>query len=808
MFKNYLKITFRNLRKNKIYSLINVSGLAIGIACCILILLYVQYELSYDRYHKNSDRIYRVVEELNFGGKKSHLAITPAPFGPAMATDFEEVVHAVRLLSSKSIGGKVLVNYQENIFYEEKWFYADSNVLEIFSFPLVKGNPKTALKEPLSILITEKTAKKYFGDEDPLEKILAVVDKYKKNDFKITGILKNIPQNSHFTFDFLASFSTIEKHYNFNLPNWFNHMYYTYLLLDKGCNPRDLEGKFPDFIGKYTGPARDALKPHLQPLSSIHLHSHLEGEIEPNSDIVYVYVFSAIAFFILLIACINFMNLSTARSAPRAKEVGIRKVLGAYHVQLIKQFLGESILLSFIAFPIAVVLVELLLPAFSALADRELALSFFASWPVLFGLIGMTLLVGVVSGIYPAFFLSAFKPIKVLKGLMRTGGEGLFLRKGLIVFQFAVSITLIISTFIIKDQVHYIRTKNLGFKKEQVVVLPIRDREVRGRYEAMKNEFLQDHRIVNLTASSGLPGRIRHNWVIQAEGVRDSWPLRMEDVPRDRPRLSAWVLMVDHDFLKTLGMELIQGRDFSRGFATDEKEAVILNESAVKRFGWESPLGKNIKTENKDGTIIGVVKDFHFQSLRQLIEPVVIYISPNFFEYVSVRISSDNIPSILAFLKGKWKELAPNQPFEYFFLDSDFDSVYRSEERVGKILAGSTALAIFIACLGLFGLASFAAEQRTKEIGIRKVLGASVANIVSMLANEFVRWVLIANIIAWPVSYYAMSRWLQNFAYRTSIEPGAFLLAAFIALGIAILTVSFQSVRAALANPVDSLRYE
>jgi len=802
MLKNYLKIALRILRRYKAYSLINIAGLAIGLACCLLILAYVRHELSYDRYHQNTAQIYRVVEELDLPGNKIHMAITPAPFAPAMDNDLEEVVHAVRFMSSRNIGEKVLVRFQDRYFYEDKWFYADDAVFDIFTFPLAKGNPKTALKEPLSVVVTEEAARKYFGDEDPMGKVLNVTDEYNQYDFLITGVLKNIPLNSHFRFDFLASFITLEKHYRFNLPNWFNHAYYTYLLLEKGCNPKDLEKKFPGLVEKYTGKVgASVLKPHLQPLSSIHLHSHLQSEIEANSDIAYVYVFSAIAFFILLIACMNFMNLATARYACRTREVGVRKVVGARRPQLIRQFLGESILFSLVALPVSILLVELLLPAFSSLIGRKLAFNYFSNWLVLIGLLGVTFLVGCLSGIYPALFLSAFEPVKVLKGTFLSGSRGAHLRKGLIVFQFAISIILMVSTAVIINQVDYLRTKKLGFQKEQVLVLPLRSKETRIRHELLKYEFLKNPRIMKVTMSSGLPGRIRHYWAINSQLTEELFAAK-------KKVMSAWVLMVDHDFIKTLGMEIIEGRDFSRDFATDEKEAVIINEQAAKEFGWTSPLGMRVKTENMDGYVIGVVKDFHFKPLYQLIEPIVIYIKPSFFEYASLRISPDGIPSTLADLKDKWKELAPDQPFEYFFLDSDFDSVYRSEERVGKLTGSSTLLAIFIACLGLFGLASFTAEQRTKEIGIRKVLGASIPAVVALLTREFTKWVVVANIVAWPVSYFVMHRWLQNFAYRTNIGLLNFLLAAAVTLTVALLAVSYQAIKAAAANPVEALRYE
>jgi len=798
MLKNYIKVALRNMKRQKGYSLINILGLAIGLACCLLILVYVQYERSYDRYHKNADHIYRVVEELNFFGEKNHMAITPAPFAPAMKNEFPEVKEAVRFMKGNFSEGKVLVTHGTDNYYEDKWFFADHSVFEIFTFPLIKGDAKSALKEPFTVVISEEKARKYFGDEDPIGKILTLSDRYNQSDFMVKGVLKDIPKNSHFRFDFLASFATMEKRFPKWVQNWFNHMYYSYLFLDENASPEALERKFPDLILKHAGKeAQAALKPHLQPLTAIHLYSHLDVEIEANSDAVYVIIFSAVALFILMIACMNFMNLATARSACRTREIGMRKVVGARRLQLVGQFLGESILFSFIALPLAVVMMELLLPAVRAFTERDLGFNYLNNWPILFMLIGITLVVGLVAGIYPALILSAFDPIRILKGKLSSGSRGSSLRKGLIVFQFAVSIILIIATGIILSQVRYIRTKKLGFNKDQVLVLNIKDKELRNKYEVFRAELSKNPSILNVTASSGIPGRVLHHWYFSTEGLQEK---------KERPGM--WVMMVDHDFIKTLGMEIVEGRDFSRDYATDEKEAIILNESAVRKYGWDSPLGRNIKTENKDGYVIGIVKDFHFKSFYQQIEPIMIYISPRYFEFLSVRIAADKIPEAMAFIKKEWKELAPNRPLDYLFLDDDFDKVYRNEERTGRIFGYFSILAIFVACLGLFGLAAFTGEQRTKEIGIRKVLGATTSNIVALLNKEFIKWVLVANLIAWPVAYYAMNRWLQSFAYRTSISPGIFVFSAAAAFLIAVLTVSSQAVKAAVSNPVEALRYE
>ena len=795
MFKNYLTIAVRNLVRHKVYSLINLSGLAIGMACCILIMLYVQYEFSYDRYHENVEQIYRVIGEGKIGDEISQGAQMPGPLAPALLNDFPEIISATRIKNVEN----VLISYGEKRFYEERAFFADPSIFEVFSFALIKGNPKTALQPPYSIVITEEMAKKYFGDDDPMGKIISYDNRY---DFKITGVLQNIPDNSHFKFDFLASLACANDLFgNGYLEDWLNWGIYTYVLVRNDFSPAELSQQFPEFVKKYLGEGWATYfqqQLHLQPLKRIHLHSNLWGEIEPNSNINYIYLFSAIAFVILLIACINYINLSTARSATRAKEVGMRKAVGANRLQLAKQFLGESIFLSFIALLLAVALVELFLPAFSSLMDRKLVVNYYGNRLLLPGLIGIALFVGIVSGSYPAFFLSAFQPLGMLRKTLKTGLGHSKPRRILVVLQFVISIVLIIATMIIYSQLNYVRTKKLGFNKEQVVVIPIRDNTVRQRYESVKTELLQNSSITGATAASYLPGGIKWIQSFWWEGIQD-----------DDDNTMAFDC-VDHDFIETFEIELAAGRDFSKDFITDAKEAYILNEAAVRKTGWDSPIGKKFSaiTRNDEGSVIGVVKDFHFKSLHKKIEPLVLYIKPESFNYLSVRIRPSNISGTLDFIKERWNEFSPNRPFEYFFFDEYFDRLYKAEEKLGKIFGSFSLLAIFIACLGLFGLASFATEQRTKEIGIRKVLGASISGIVLLLSKDFTKLVIVSNLIAWPIAYWAMSRWLQDFAYRINIGLGTFLLAGAIALVIALLTVSLQAIKAALANPVEALRYE
>lgn len=792
MISNYLKIAFRNLVKHKAFSLINISGLAIGMACCLLIVIFVQDELSYDQFNEKADRIYRIASKENRRGVIANYPFVFSGIPPILQNDYSEVMDFVRFDPREN----VLISSEDKEFYEERLFYTDASVFDVFTFPLVNGDPNTALKEPYALVLTQRMAEKYFSGEDPVGRTLTIDNEH---DYQITGVLKEIPRNSHIKFDFLASIATLEAQDPRYGKLWAWNCY-TYLLLPKDYSYLDLERKFPDFIRRHRGEkAVEAYTFYLQPLSRIHLHSHLGFEIEANSDIRYVYIFSAIAFLILLIACINFMNLSTARSANRAKEVGLRKVLGAERSRLIKQFLGESLALSLVALPAAVALIELFLPAFNALTGKDLRIDYFGNSVVFLGLVGILLFVGILSGTYPAFFLSAFRPAAALKGKLRAGAGSTLFRKVLVVVQFSVSIVLIAGTIIITNQLDFIRNKKLGFDKDHVVVMPVMRSGIGQNFETFKGELLQNPNVQSVCGSTSAPSFIPTRSVFIPEGAEEGERLALRNV------------LLDYDFIKTFGMEIKEGRDFSRDFATDKKEAFIVNEAAVKEFGWESAVGKKlIDLEGPRGYVIGVVKNFHFRSKHQKIEPLVFSLLPSsrYVYLISVKISPSNIRDTLSFLKNKWKKFSPGWPFEYFFLDDNYDRLYKSEERLRHVFLTFTFLGIFIACLGLFGLAAFTAEQRTKEIGIRKVLGASVPGIVLLLSKEFIKWVLIANVIAWPVAYFAMGRWLENFAYRISIGWGVFIAAAALALGISLFTVGFQAAKAALANPAESLRYE
>ena len=686
-----------------------------------------------------------------------------------------------------------LVCVGDKCFFE-RVFFADPDVFTVFTFPMVQGNPETALKTPNSIIISEDMVEKYFGDEEPMGKIITLKGTL---DCKVTGVFKNIPPNSHIKFDFLGSFLDFAgKHSN----QWGISNYYTYALITKTNSLPGFMAKLPQFVEKHMG--KEAVSIYkttypLQPITRIHLHSKLRNEIGPNGDIRTIYLFSLIALFILLIACLNYINLTTARYLKRAGTIGLLKVVGAVPSQLVYQFLCEAFLFSLLALPLAIAAAKLFLPLFNFLSGKQLVLSFFTD-PFLLALpVGISLLAGFLSGIFPAVFISRLQPIKALKGIFKPNSKLSLLRKSLVIFQFTVSIVFIIISLIMLNQLDYIRNKDLGFEKQNIVTIPIYRKTALEKYETIKNEFLRDSRVKAVSTSSFSPGKNQFYTNYWREGLESD----------KNPMIS--FIIVDHDFIDTFSIKLLQGRGFSRQFPGDIEGAYILNESAVKECGWDSPVGKKFKPGfGKEGTVIGVVKDFHFKSFHQEIKPLFLFIYPKWFAYFSVRIAPDNIPHTLNFLKNKWKELVPEQSFEYSFLDEDIDNLYKTEARLGKLFLVVTALSIFIACLGLFGLVAFTVEQRTKEIGIRKVLGASVVGIVLLLSKEFTRWVLISNIIAWPIGWYVMNRWLQNFAYRADIEIWVFFLSGFIVLLIALLTLSYRAISAAVANPADALKYE
>ena len=799
MIKNYLKSALRNIKRHKGYAFINIAGLAIGMACCILILMYITAELSYDRYHEKADRIFRLGLDATMGGSTVVTPISNVPSALALVQDYPEVLDAVRIrtVSKRSVA------YEDRVFYENGILYADNSIFQIFTFPLIKGDPQTALKRAYTIVLTRETAERYFGSENPVGKILNYNNQY---DFTVTGVVENVPQNSHFTFDMLCSYETLYDLDREIMEEWFNFMDYTYLLLPEGVDYRILENKFPALIEKYMGGMLKALggeiKFFLQPLTSIHLHSNLENEIRANSSITHIYIFTAIGIFILCIACINFMNLATARSATRAKEVGLRKVVGAARKELILQFLGESLIYSIFSLAIAILLVRLAMPFAESLSGRNMSLNM-AEMPWLVpSLIGLVLLVAFVAGSYPALFLSAFRPAQVLKGNLKAGSASSRLRSFLVVAQFIISISLIIGTGIILNQLRFMKNKNLGFEKENVIVIEVRDRSIRQSIESIKAEIRKIPGVLSVSSSSLVPGQEPSVQPFIPEGYTEKQAQLME------------IFRVDHDFFPTLGMEIVQGRNFSPEYGTDSRSAVIINETAAKRYNWEDPIGKTIRVPSDEVgkwetlTVVGVVRDFHRTSLHSVIAPQIIGNDPDSFDELAIKFNPENAATTLSLIREKWKEVDPTRPFEYLYLDGLIDRQYGAEERLSDIFSAFSVFAVFIACLGLFGMASFAAEQRTKEIGIRKVLGASVPGIVVLLSKDFLKLIIAANVIAWPLAYFGMSRWLQNFAYKSGIGVWIFFLTGIIAVGIALATVSYQSIKAALLNPVDAIKYE
>jgi len=753
--------------------------------CCILILLWVQDELSYDRFHENASDIYRVIQDINFADHSTTWTITQGPLGPSLKKDFPEIINATRIT-----GRGLRLTYNDRSF-DEVVGMADPSIFEMFTFPLIKGNPATALSDPNSIVLTEEMAEKYFGDENPIGKTIQADNEY---DFLVSGVLKKIPDNSHLQFDFIIPF-IFGRELNYTVDRWGNSQFRTYVQIQKGIPVQEVIQKISGYLYEKPTIEKDA-RLNLQPLTRIHLHSNYEFDTA-HGDITYVALFSLVAFFILFIACSNFMNLATARSGNRAKEVGMRKVAGAHRSSIIKQFFGESILLAFIALFFSLIIVKLLLPAFSNLAAKELSMNISGNLSGLLMLFGIALLTGIISGSYPAIFLSSFQPVKVLKGSLRSGQKGSVFRKILVVTQFSLTILLIICTGVVHNQLNYLRNKKLGYDKEHMIYMGMRG-DMRANFDTLKNELLINSNISGVTASSNVPtyGYTFSNSLWRWEGQNPDEEILMRAV------------FIDYDYFKTFGMEIAEGRSYSKEFSTDTTEAIIVNEAAVKAMRMKSPLGKRLSINEQNFQIIGVVKNYNFRSLRQGIDPLILLFEPQASRVLFAKLKSDNISQTIGYIEKIREKFAPGYPSNYHFLDEALDDLYRSEERVGTIFRYFSVLAIFISCLGLFGLASFMAEQRTKEIGIRKVLGATVSNIIFLLSKEFAKWILVANIIVWPIAYYAANKWLQGFAYRTTIGLWIFILAAAMVLFIALLTVSYQSFKAATANPIDSLKYE
>ena len=787
MFKNYFLVTVRNLKKNSTYSLLNIIGLAVGMTVFILIALYVQYELSFDKHFQNADRIYRVVRE----GR----AFTPAPLGAALNVNIPEVESTARIM----LRGNTLVSQEQNNFLEDEFYWADPETFEIFSIPFLSGDPKTALNDPFSIVLSQRTANKYFGRANPMGKTLTVSENF---EFTVSGVFSDIPDNSHLIMDVVVPYETFFQTTNNDITSWSSNFSYTYFLLREGASPQVMENKISSLIVIPLFKAEGMKEPYpkmyfVQPITEIHLLSHRMQEIRVNNDMKFIVLFSSIAVLILLIACINYMNLATARSLRRGREVGMRKVVGAQKGQLITQFLGESVATAALAMIFSIMMVLMALPAFNNLVERQLSLNPIQNPQIFLGLVFITVFVGLVAGSYPAMKMSGFKPISVLSGAFTRSSKGSTLRNVLVLVQFSITIILIICTIAVRGQLKFIETLDMGYTKEQILTFPARGSSVRQNVQTIKAELLQFSNITAVTTSGSLPNNI------DTFTSRD-WTGRNPDVP-----IPIFYNTADYDFIDLFGIEIVQGRNFSRDFTSDEAGAFLVNETAVKVAEWESPLGRKLTHwTGATGNIVGVLKDFHLQSLHSPIEPLYVFLDSQSFFNIAIKIESANIPQTIGYVEGVMKKFAPSYPFSYSFFDEMFERAYFTEQRMGRIFGAFAILAIFIACLGLFGLATFAAVQRTKELGIRKVLGASDSKIFLLLSKEFIRWVLLANLFAWPIAYFVMNKWLQNFAYRIHIGIAAFLISGGTALLIAYLTVSYQSIKSARANPMDSLRYE
>jgi putative ABC transport system permease protein len=797
MLKNYLKIAIQNLIRHKGYAFINIAGFAVGMACCLLIVIYISQELSYDRYHQDEERIYRIVLDIRKQTSNREFALVSPTVAPVLKRDYQQVEQSARILKSWT---PRLVKQNEKKFFEERFMYADPELFDIFTIPVIRGNVRKSLTRPDTLVISKRMAGKYFGDADPIGKILEI----NNQPFEVTAVIRNSPENTHLKYDLIASMATLKDWSE--MSNWHSTMFYTYLKLKPGVNPDTFSKQVSRLADPHVG---ELLKNwetvyhySLQPLAGIHLTSHLGYETEPPGNLLYITVFLFVGLFILIIACLNFVNLSTARAGNRAREVGVRKVVGAQKRQLITQFSGESLLMVFLSLGAAMILAAMAIPHLNEWTGLNLDFDILLSPGICFFILGGTFILGMAAGLYPAFVLSAFRPVVTLKGNPDSGSGGVSLRKALVVIQFAISAILIIGTVTMYRQFNFMKNQHLGFKKEQKLVLPLRGGiDIKDNFRTVKNRFLGHPSIYAATVSSTVPGRPVSNFSIKLVG---------EDDPKSQ---SMYHLYFDEDFIPEYGISVVAGRAFRKEFKTDFMGGFLINQAAVKAFGWNSPeeaIGKRLQTGHgvRINPIIGVTGDFHYRGLQSRVEPLVMEFLPWSFRYITLSINISDLSETLAFVKNRWKSMWPDYPFDYFFLDSDFDHQYRADEQMGNLLGIFTFLGLVIACMGLLGLVAFTVRQRRKEIGIRKILGASASGLTFKLSLEFLKWVVLANIIAWPVAYILMRNWLQGFAYQAKLGLDVFVISGLVAMVIALLTVSYQSIRAAAANPVDSLRYE
>jgi len=807
MFRNYFKTALRNLVNNKFYTTINILGLAFGLATCLLILLYVIDEQNFDRYNENEKRIYRINNEAKFGNNHLDMAVSNAAMGPTLIREFPQVEQYTRIQPY----GSFLVKKGSQDLRETKVAFADSTLFEVFTLPMISGDVKTALRDPHSLVITERMAQKYFGRTDVRGENLLIND---KDNYKITAVIKNIPEQSHFSFDFFVPMSENESSRD---NNWLSENFNTYIVLKKDADPKKLEPGLNKMMDRFIGPQLKAvmnlsmtdfektggfLRCSLMPVEEIHLHSAKIGELSANGNIQFIYIFAAIAGLILLIACVNFMNLSTARASSRAKEVGVRKVLGSLRKNLIQQFITESVLMSFIALVIAISLALLLLPYFNQLAGKKIQTFGLFQPLMLLSFFLLMLIVGILAGSYPAFYLSSFQPIKVLKGKLSGGFKGSSLRNVLVVFQFSISVMLIVGTIVIFNQLNFIRNRDIGYNRNQVLVLHGTD-VLQDRTENFKNELLKIPGVVNATVTGYLP-------VNGYRGKNTLFPSVSFD-PKAGISLELW--NIDENYIPTLDIKMLEGRNYSKQFPTDSS-GIIINEAAAKFIGGRDLMNKSlyrvedvINKKIREYHIIGIFKNFNFNSLHEIVTPMALILQKEAGS-MAIRIDTKEVYPLIAQIKDKWKSMVPGQLFDYTFMDDEFNELYAPEQRTGQLFITFAVLAILIGCLGLFGLVTYAAEQRTKEIGIRKVLGASVGNIAGMISKDFLKLIVISWLIAFPVAWFAMNKWLQDFAYRISISWWVFAGAGIFALIIALLTISSKAIRAAVANPAKSLKSE
>ena len=798
MFKNYIKVALRNILKTKFFSLINIAGLAIGMAVTLMILMYVTNELSYENFHKNRKQIYRVTVAFGEEYSKMRFAGAMPALGPALIEEMPEVLNAVRFDQDAN----PMLEHEGDKYHEQNFFFADPSVFDVFSFSLIRGNKETALLDPFTMVITQDIAEKYFDREDPIGKTVIYNSEY---PIQITGVIKNIPANTHLKCNFLVSYSSLEPLGRVPESPWnvFGDTY-TYLFLKRNTLASELRGKMQSLLERNTSAdfAR-MIDLGLLKLTDIHMKSRAIVDLAPKGNMTYVYVFSSVAFLILLIACFNFINLSTARSLKRMKEVGMRKTLGARRAQIIKQLLGESMLITLFAVALAVFLFELFYPMLNAFLENSLSIAHqnFRDLIVLVPVIAI--IVGILAGSYPSFYLSRYRPIQALSDkLAPISGRSSF-RKILVISQFTMAIVLIVGTIVIFRQLDFMKNSDLGFKKENAVILNFRPKnpQFKGKYAVLTDQFQQHPQVVSTAGAYTIPGRF-------SKETKTIW----KETGPSIQKFSIQAIAVDFDYVQSMGMDVVEGRNFSKVIPTDERGGMLLNEQAVKQFNLRDPVGDKFKVPGSGGakemTVLGIVRDFHVYSLKQKIEPLMLYINPDYFYTIAVRIRPENIQATIAYLEETWKNILPDTTFNYTFLEDAYHQLYISEEKVSQLLTLFSGLAIFVACLGLFGLASFMAVQRHKEIGIRKVLGADVTRIVFLLSKDFTKNVLIANILSWPLAYFVMTRWLQNYAYRINIGIWPYLAAGSGVLLTALLTVGYQAIKASLADPVDSLRYE